>query len=219
MIRRFLRLAALAALLPFSLFAYDDGDLHNWTDLYVVYRIDDQFAVRVEEELMFGDDVSDLYYYHTDVGLIFKANPNVDLSLNYRHIDTKSNRGAEWTEENRPHGNVTFKGKLGDFQVEQRNRFEFRVRDNRDDIWRYRSRVLLAHPLTLGGVACTPYVSEEAFIDTDLGDFNQFRTAAGVKKKFGDHVMADVYYLWQTAESSTEWTDTHFIGLALGYTL
>lgn len=219
MFMRVLRGAALAALLPAALFAYDDGDLHNWTDLYVINKFNDQFAVRVEEELKFGDDMSDFYYYHTDVGLIFRANPHVDLTLNYRHSDEKKDRGAEWVEETRPHGNVIFRHQAGAFQLEQRNRFEFRIRDHRDDIWRYRGRILVAHPLHVGAFECTPYVSEEAFIDTDLGDFNQFRTAAGVKKKLGAHVQADVFYLWQAVESSTEWTDTHFAGLALGYLL
>lgn len=217
MLKRIVRLTVTAALLPAALFAYDDRDTHSWTDLYVIKKLTDTVSIRVEEELKFGDDASDFYYYHTDVGVLFKAHPNVDLSLNYRHIDEKKDRGADWVEEHRPHGNVTFKGKAGGFSIEQRNRFEFRVRDHRDDIWRYRNRVLVARPLKIGGIEFTPYVSEEAFIDTDLGDFNQFRTAAGVKKKFGDHVQADVFYLWQAVESSTEWTDTHFAGLGLGY--
>lgn len=195
--------------------AYDDGDFQTWWDFYVVKKINDQWSARVEQELLFGDDSSDFYYYHTDYSALYRVFPYLQLALAYRHIDTKKN--GEWSYENRPHVNVTFKGKLDRWQIEDRSRFEWRDRPGVNNFMRYRNKLTVARPLTVNGFSFTPYTFVEAFIDTDTADFNQFYTAAGVKKKFGNGFEGDLYYLWQTTEKSTDWTDTHYLGTAVGY--
>jgi hypothetical protein len=214
---RWLPILLLPALLVPAARAYDDNDFHTWIDVYAVRKIDARWSLRAEEELKFGDDSSDFYYRHTDAGASWKAGDRLLLGLNYRYIDEKKDAG--WEHEDRPHANVTLKRELPGFRLEDRNRLEFRMRDGAEDSLRYRNRVLILCPATLLGRALTPYVSEEAFIDTDRGDFNQFRTAAGVRMKLGASLEADLYYLWMTTEKSTDWTDTNFLGVSVGCVL
>ncbi len=110
------------------------------------------------------------------------------------------------------------KNALGGLNLQNRARFEYRIRQNVDDFIRYRHRLQLQHPIQPLGVALTPYLSEELFIDTDQGDFNEFRTAAGLKKKFGASFEGDLYYLWQTVDKKSEWLDAHILGMAGGFT-
>lgn len=208
------RALVLAALAGAALAARGD-DVENWTDLYLEHKLDDRWSVRLEEEVRWRDDVSDFYYYHTDLGLTWKARPWLDLNANIRHTDQKNGRGV-WGEEERPHGAVTFKGTAAGFQIENRNRVEYRIRPERNDIVRYRNRLQVSRHVTFGAVAFDPYVSEEALIDTDMGDFNQFRSIAGLKAKLTKALRGDLYYAWIATESSTDWTDTHVIGLRLG---
>ncbi len=196
--------------------AYDDGDFQSWYDFYAVKKVNDKVAVRVEEELQFGDDSSDLYYYHTDLSVQYKALPYLGFALAYRHVDEKKN--GEWSYEDRPHANVLLRGQVQRVIIENRNRFEWRDRPEVNNHMRYRNRTTLLYPVSVAGTTITPYASLEAFIDTDTADFNQFRTAAGVKKKFSHGFEGDLYYMWKTTEKSTDWTDAHIVGLAAGYT-
>lgn len=195
--------------------AYDDGDFQSWLDFYVVKKVNDRVSLRVEEELQFGDDSSDFYYYHTDFSVSYKLFPYLSFALAYRHIDTKKN--GEWSYEDRPHANITWKGVLGGLQIEDRNRFEWRDRPGVNNFMRNRNKLTFLYPVTVGAFTFTPYTFVESFIDTDTADFNQFYTAAGVKKKFGHGFEGDLYYLWQTTEKNTDWTDTHYLGAAVGY--
>ena len=103
---------------------------------------------------------------------------------------------------------------LGDVNVQNRARFEYRIRENMDEVLRYRHRLQLQLPVKPMGVAMTPYVSEELFIDSDQGDFNEFRTSTGLKKKISAAFEGDLYYLWQTVDKNTFWQDAHILGLA-----
>ena len=210
----------LPLLLPLLLLApaaqaYEDGDFQTWFDFYAVKKVNEQWSARVEEELQFGDNSSDFYYYHTDISAIYKALPYLQFALAYRHVDTKKN--GEWSYEDRPHFNITFKGKTGGLAIEDRSRFEWRDRPDVNNYMRYRNKLSFLYPVTVSGISFTPYSFVEAFIDTDTADFNQFYTAFGVKKKFGSSYEGDLYYLWQTQEKSTDWTDTHYLGVAVGY--
>ena len=213
--KRLVSLLVLSLLAIPAARAYDDNDFQTWQDFYIVKKVNDKVSVRVEEELQFQDDSSDLFYYHTDISAIYKALPYLPFALAYRHVDEKKN--GTWSYEDRPHANVTFKGQVQRVIIENRNRFEWRDRPEVNNFMRYRNRTTLLCPVSVAGSTFTPYVAVEAFIDTDLADFNQFRSAAGVKKKFDHGFEGDLYYMWRTTEKSTDWTDAHIAGLAVGY--
>ena len=166
--------------------------------------------------MYWGVDSRDMYYYHTDVGAARTLNEQWSVGLYYRSVQFQQNNA--WSHEDRPHLDFVLRNKWADLSVQNRARFEYRMRQDMDDFMRYRHRLQLQHPLQVAGCALTPYVSEELFIDTDQGDFNEFRTAAGLKKKLGPSFEADLYYMWQTVDKSRQWQDTHIAGAMGGFT-
>lgn len=215
MMKRLLPLLLLPVLLAPAVRADGDNDFQTWLDISATKAVHERWTVRVEEEVWLGDDSSRAIYYHTDMGAAWKANEHLTCGLYYRSVESRT--GDEWKHEDRPHADFIFKGTRAGVQAQNRARFEYRIRDNVNDIMRYRNRLLVLYPTTLLGTKITPYVSEEAFIDTDRGDFNQFRTATGLKKKFGASLESDLYYLWMATEKSTDWSNAHVLGLAASY--
>lgn len=210
--KRLLALFLLPVLLAPLARAVEDNDFQTWLDASVAKAINDRWTVRLEQELWMADDSSRTIYTHTDLGAAWKANDHLICGLYYRSVESRS--GEDWKHEDRPHLDFVFKGAHAGVQAQNRARFEYRIRNNVDEVMRFRDRVMVLYPTTLLGAKVTPYISEEAFIDTDQGDFNQFRTATGLKKKFGTSFEGDLYYLWQAVEASTDWTDAHILGLA-----
>lgn len=209
---RLLPLLLLPALFAPAAQAFDDGDFQTWLTLSASHKVNTNWTIRVEEEMYFGDDSSERFYYHTDVGAARKVNEVLSVGLYYRLV--QSEKENSWLHEDRPHLDFVFKNVLGDVNVQNRARFEYRIRENMDEVLRYRHRLQLQLPVKPMGVAMTPYVSEELFIDSDQGDFNEFRTSTGLKKKISAAFEGDLYYLWQTVDKNTFWQDAHILGLA-----
>jgi len=210
-----IRFALILLALPLVASSYDDGDFQAWFDLYATYPLSTNLTARFEQEMWLGDDASEDFYHHSDISVIRRLCANADLALAFRHVEMLS--GDEWRAEERPHAAVTLKAKADNWSFEDRNRFEYRTFDYKDDFLRYRNRLQVSHPAKMGTHSFTPYASEELFADSDTGDINQFRTIGGVKFRVSERVRSDVYYMWQTVEREGEWTDTHIAGLAIGY--
>ena len=117
-------------------FAFDDGDFQYWSSAKVSFDINKDWQCNFEEEFKFGDDAGELYYHHSDLGFVYRSFADwIDLGFNYRQISERSDSEGEWTQENRPHLNVTLKGQLFGLNVSNRSRFEFRdVEDNEDPV-------------------------------------------------------------------------------------
>jgi len=54
-------------------FAFDDGDFQYWNTESASVKINDHWKFNIEEEFRFGDDASDFYYHHLDIGLNYSG--------------------------------------------------------------------------------------------------------------------------------------------------
>ena len=50
--------------------AFDDGDFQVWNTDSVSWKINDKWSAKIEEEFKFGDNATDFYYHHTDIGFV-----------------------------------------------------------------------------------------------------------------------------------------------------
>jgi hypothetical protein len=195
-------------------FAFDNGDFQLWNADEVDWKMNDRLKANVEQELRFGKNVQILYYTHTDGSLTFKANDYLDLGMAYRQIYEKSGGKGKWKEENRPHANVTLNWKLYDLKFKYRNRLELRVREDKDDAWRYRGKLCLYSPWKWTDLNIQPYVADEIFIDFEGDKLNRNRLYAGIKMDIIEHVKAGLFYLWQTSEKKTgKWDNYNVLGI------
>lgn len=194
-------------------FAYGDGDWQLWITGDMEGKPSEKWKVKVEEEFRYGSNLKEFYYQHTDCGLTRKLTDWFNLGLNYRQIYEK--KEGVWQQENRPHINGTFKWKWLDFEFEDRNRFEYRIREGKKSSWRYRNRLALGFPVKLTKLDIQPYLADEIFVDFDEGELNRNRFYVGFKAKLIKYLKADIFYLHQMSKKSGDWTQYNVIGAKL----
>jgi hypothetical protein len=206
-------LAAVVALGGSEIFAYDNGDWQYWNRESVEGNISKSLKANIDVEFRFGDNMSELYHQYSELGLSYRLCEWFDLGLNYRQVYEK--KGETWGQENRPHINATFKWGWSDFKVEDRSRLEYRAREAKDDVFRYRNRLLLKPPLKWTDLNIQPYVADEIFLDFEKGEFNRNRLYLGANGDLDKELKAEAYYLWQTGKSKDHWGDYNIIGTEL----
>jgi hypothetical protein len=196
-------------------FASDDGDFQYWniTDLSVDVNNDWKFTF--QEELHFGESGRRLYYQHYEPGLTYSGLAKwIDLGFNYRQAFERDSKG-KWKREDQPNLNITLKGKLFGLDLSDRSRIEYRVLEDRKDVWRYRNKVAAKLPFELTELKLQPYVADEIFVPLDDVDINTNRLYAGVLFKLTKNMGCDLHYLWQSTRSNGGWTDINVVGTAL----
>lgn len=206
-------LSAIIVLSVGDVFAYDNGDWQYWNRESIEGNINENWKVKIDVEFRFGDNCSELYHQYSEPGLAYRCAGWFNLGVNYRQIYEK--KGEAWRQENRPHINATFKWRWSNFKLEDRSRLEYRVREGKDDVFRYRNRLLLKLPLKWTDLNIQPYMADEIFLDFEKGELNRNRLYLGANGNLGKGLKAEAYYLWQTSKSKDHWDDHNMIGTKL----
>ena len=197
-------------------FAFDDEDWQYWYTESASIKLSDEWKAELEQEFRWGDDMTNPYYNHTDIGFTYSGLADwFDFGINYRHInEEKSN---EWKREHRPHINGTVKWKLQDFSFSNRGRLEFREREDADEAWQYRNKLSAKPPISLSKYKIQPYVADETFFDSDSKELNRNRLYSGISFNIFKALKGEIYYLWQRSKSSSsgKWTDYNVAGTKL----
>ena len=203
----------LSLILTQTAFAFDDGDLQNWSSIAIEGKLNKEWTVLLDEELRFGDDVSDLFYQRTDLGITYQMLPWLKLGLNYWHQYSEKN--GNWKLEQKPHFNATIKFKIGSFTLQDRSRLERRIFEDADNQWRYRNKLSLTPPVKFTKFSIQPYVADEIFINFEDDAYRRNRIYLGCKSKLAKRLALDIYYLLQSDKAEPDWKKTHVIGSKL----
>ncbi len=199
-------------------FAFDDGDFQWWTSAGASLDINKDWKCTFEEEFRFGDDAGEFYYHHSDLGLVYGGFADwIDLGLNYRQVFARADSEGEWKQENRPHLNVTLKGKLFGLGVSNRARFEYRDREDQEDHWRYRNKFTVKPPVELTELKLKPYVADEVFVPLNDDNISINRIYAGISFDVLENMTGEVFYLWQASRAPGDWNDTNVLGTRLKF--
>ncbi|UCC21997.1 MAG: DUF2490 domain-containing protein [Planctomycetota bacterium] len=216
-----IRVCLLAGLICVGLLAKpalasDKSGFQYWSTAGFDFDIDKEWTVTFEEQFRFGDEGGNLYHHHSDIGLVYKGVADwIDVGANFKKV--YEDTGGTWQEENRPHLNVTLKGKLGDIAVSTRSRFEYRDREEKEDIWRYRNKVTFKLPCELTELKLKPYLADEVFINFNEEGYVRNRFYLGVPFNITKNVKADIYYVWQSSRASPGRDDIHALGTKLTF--
>lgn len=198
-------------------FAYDDEGFQFWSATGASFDINKEWKGKLDEEFRLGNDGGHLYYQHSDIGLTYTGLAKwIDLGFNYRYIIEKDSN-AKWLEENRPHFNVTVKGSLIGLDVSDRSRFEYRDRESKENVWRYRNKITVKLPSEIAGVKLSTYVADEVFITLNDDNLDRNRLYFGFPLTLSNKFKTDIFYLWQSSRSSREWKDISVIGVYLKF--
>lgn len=200
-----------------SCFAYDDEGFQYWSSASASFDINKDWKATFEEEFRLGDDGGHLYYNHSDLGFTYKSLADwIDLGFNYRQVFEKDSKGKR-RQENRPHLNITLKGKLFDLDLSNRARFEYRDRENKEDVWWYRNKTTVKFPLKLTNFNLQPYVADEVFITLNDDNVDRNRFYAGASFNLSKDIQANIFYLWQSSRSAHQWKDINVLGTQLKF--
>jgi len=198
-------------------FASDDGDFQYWNTTDISFDVNNNWKVTFQEELRFGESGRRLYYQHYEPGLTYSGLAKwIDLGFNYRQVIERDSKG-KWKLEDQPNLNVTLKGKMFGLDVSDKSRIEYRILEDRKDVWRYRNKFTVKLPFELTELKLQPYVADEIFVPLDDVDINTNRLYAGVPFKLTKNIGCDIYYLWQSTKSNGGWTDVDVLGTALKF--
>jgi hypothetical protein len=199
-------------------FAYDDGDFQWWTSAGASFDINKDWKCNFEEEFRLGDDGGELYYHHSDLGFVYGSLADwIDLGFNYRQVFARADSESEWKRENRPHLNVTLKGKMFGLGVSNRARFEYRDREDQEDHWRYRNKFTVKVPLELTELRFKPYVADEVFVPLNDDNISTNRFYAGLYFDMLENMTGEVFYLWQASRAPGDWNDFNVLGTRLKF--
>jgi len=199
-------------------FAFDDGDFQWWSSAGASFDINKDWKCSFEEEFRFGDDAGEFYYHHSDLGFVYGSLADwIDLGFNYRQVFERADSESEWKQENRPHLNVTLKGKFFGLGVSNRARFEYRDREDQEDHWRYRNQFTVKVPLELTELKLKPYVADEVFVPLNDDNITRNRVYTGLSFDVLKNMTGEVFYLWQSSRSSGDWNDINVLGTRLKF--
>lgn len=203
----------LALLLAIRVYAYDDGDFQLWHTEVQEKRINDKSKVSTEEEFRFGDDASEFYYHHYDAGYLYDLTKSLSLGFNYRQVYEKKVAHGEFKEENRPYMNAVIKWGILGFQLDNRNRLEYRHFDYQRDFWRYRNKITAKFPWKFTGLEIQPYLADEVFLSFLGKALNRNRSYCGLLFSFSDNLKGEIYYLLQSDKTAFgKWKATNALG-------
>jgi hypothetical protein len=205
--KRLLNVAWVLSSLAFS--AHSQGlapekEFQVWSDTQISIPLiksddgkSDKVSMQVFGTLRFGR--SRLRAVDERIGIAFeyKAGKHVTLTPAYLYAAAQPVAGVK-AYEHRIRLDAGFEKRFKRFTLRDRNRIEYRFRNSRADIVRYRNRAQLAVPVRRNNKELfTPYVSDEVFYDITNRRWTRNEVSVGVGKKFTDRFSADVYYLLQ----------------------
>jgi len=102
-----------------------------------------------------------------------------------------------------------------DLDLSNRSRFEYRDRENKEDLWRYRNKTTVKFPLKLTNLKLQPYIADEIFITLNDDNVDRNRFYSGVSFNLSKDIKANIFYLWQTSRSGHQWKDINVLGTQL----
>ncbi|MDD5108558.1 MAG: DUF2490 domain-containing protein [Candidatus Omnitrophica bacterium] len=209
-------LVAIGAVLFLSVnaHAYDDGDFQIWNTDVEEMQLKKDLKLVFEQEFRWGENASDFYYQHYDLGLFYNLNKYWSIGGGYRHVLNKSK--GKFLVENEPYVAATFTNQFAGFKYDDRSRLEYNHFDYKDDTWRYRNKLTVKAPWKFTKLEFQPFVAEELFILFDDGQrLNESRSTAGLTMSITKNLKGEIYYMFRTTKSGLKWTDTNVLGTKL----
>lgn len=200
-----------AGLLLFSLsnITYADADWEYKSKYSISFPIIDRWEGSVISESRYRGDMSDHYYSHLEVTLSYQYLDWLELGTNFRYISRSTSDG--WKRENRPSINAEIQLCWADFELSDNNKLEYRIREDNEDIFRYKNKLKIEYPLNWTELKISPYASEEIFLDFDVGQLNGYRLEAGFSAQPLNNTELCIAYQFGNDKKSGDWTDVNYL--------
>jgi hypothetical protein len=219
--------------------AYDDHDRQLKIELQAGGELGGGFDARLQETLTFGDDMREFYEQEMLAMLGWKANAWLKLGAGFNAVQTRKNTvryvatstdGATtytaandhfWAHESRPTADVTLSRNPGGWKISDRNRFEWRAKEDQAGYLRYRNRLQAIAPWQWTSWKIAPGVSVEVNYEdnADLPSadrLNRTRWLAGLTMKPLKNLQLVPAVFYERNKKNGDWTDLYTLQLGAG---
>ena len=198
-----------------------------WLDQSLGYDTSEDYTFRADQSLRFQQGTSGLDTYSLMVGARMHRHSWIEHGVYLRFLrEWKMNQELD---EIRPTYDLSLKWAWGKTRWVNRSRIEYRSRESRNDIFRYRTRQKLLLPGRIFNLKA--YGAVELFFnisESDLWSKNRFRGLIGIqtepdgfirKIKFTNkhRFKRDFYLMYQQTEGAGIVINEYILGLKLGY--
>jgi hypothetical protein len=191
-------------------------DTQVWSDTHLAIALNKKVDFVLFGTLRIGRNIHRPVDERIGFGFSFKVGKYLTLYPNYLY------RGAQPLPnrkefEHRLSFATTVRGPIGHgFILSDRNTFERRFRHPQVDATRYRNRLQIEHPFTIGATRFNGFMADEIFYDWSVNAWVRNRFTIGVGHTFNKHFTGEVYYLRQNDGRSTP-GDLNVIGTNLRF--
>jgi hypothetical protein len=190
-------------------------DFQFWSTTSASLDLDKNWTVGVEEILKFANDSGHLYLHQTDLGFVYGGLADwIDVGFNFKE-SFKEESDGHWSRENRPHLNITVKGRVGTLDVTDRSRLEYRDFEDGEDTWRYVNQLKVRLPCEFTRFKVRPYFADQVYIDIGGHAFEKNRIYSGASFKPSKNIESELYYVWQSGKSDGCWDDLNAVGIQI----
>jgi hypothetical protein len=188
-------------------------------------RADEQFRGEIEVSVplfkglfaVFGGDLrvgrfDKTRFARGEAGFLYKQKINDFLTVvpRYRYRAERQFDGESSTENRFSiDGVVNFK--IRKFEITDNNLFEFRFRRSGNS-QRYRNRLKISHPITVGETKIDLFASDEVYYEWKERAWTRNRFKVGFSKNLSDRAGYEIYYMRQTDGFSRP-GDLHVFGV------
>jgi hypothetical protein len=209
--------------------AWAGSDWQAWIDQAVSKGLTERLTVRVAQSFRYSFDESQLATYYLEAGGTWAARSWLSLGAGYRQqVDRRESR---WIGENRPFADAILRWNIRSVAISDRNRIEYRNREEQDDIFRYRNKLTVQYNAWEPGFGLKPYAAAEAFIDesANLKERNRTRFTLGIRTDPDRHLLRNVEASWtqslamdysvtvQRTKKDGDWADEYIAGVQAGW--
>lgn len=163
------------------------NDTEYWSKYALSIPVAAKIDLTAKPELRFKDNMDTFYYWKIYLGPDIHINTVFDLAVYYAPKEQKN--GSEWAFENLGYIDGTLKGQYFNLKLSDRNRLEYSF--DAEEL-KYRNRIKIAKPATLGKKTVTFFISDEVFYHVDSHTLNENRGIVGVSSNIADSFGVDV---------------------------
>lgn len=186
----------------------DDDDVQFWNETTVEFPLDREnkkVSGVVIGNLRITDNITDFSDKRIGFAVKYKANKLITIQPSY--IFRLQTSSAPNRYEHRLRLDITPKKAFDNFSIENRSRFEHRIKTaNRTDETYYRNRTKVGIPVKKGGdTLFTPFVSNDTYFDLKNTRVHRNDSVGGISKEFSDTFTTDFFYQYRhNFQSSTK---------------
>lgn len=198
------------------------NDANLWASVTLKKLASQKVLLHFKQAARVGQNVTQLNYSFSDIGVTYKFNKNIQTSVDYRFIN-KLNSIQDLSLRHRLYWTLTLKKKIMPFTLVYRHRIQYQLEDvyssetGQTPSYYTRSKLTIKYDLN----RFTPYVASE--LQSKIVDWEQLvskklRLFAGCAYKFNKTDELNLYYLIDKRFNQIDPVTNYVIGIAYSHT-